>query len=121
MRLNRRVISLNSPSLEHGHPRSPMKPKPLMQSNATNGSKTGSRERALFLIGLPLLFAVLAISELPPPSVSMGRFGGVGGLFVYPCVQVRERPVPRFFSFRQTLMPEFDQPPFYIDRTKPNR
>ena len=59
------------------------------------------QNRALFLIGLSLLFAALAISELPQPSVSMGGFGGVGGLFVYPCVQVREsRPVPRFFSFR---------------------
>jgi hypothetical protein len=53
---------------------------------------------------------------------SMVRFGGVGGFFSYPSVQVRKcRPAPRFFTFRQTLMPEFDQPPFYIDRSKRHR
>jgi hypothetical protein len=49
----------------------------------------------------------------------MVRFGGVGGFFAYPWVQVRKgRPTPGFFTFRQTLMPEFDQPPFYIDSSK---
>jgi hypothetical protein len=49
----------------------------------------------------------------------MVRFGGIGGFFAYCAVQVRKcRPIPRFFTPLQTLMPEFDQPPFYIDRTK---
>ena len=53
---------------------------------------------------------------------SMVRFGGVGGFFAYSRAQVRKCcPIPRLFASRQTLMPEFDQPPFYIDRTKRHR
>src|ERR1700738_1316644 len=56
------------------------------------------------------------------PLVSLVHFGGVGGFSPYPSVQVRKcRPAPRFFTFRRTLMPEFDQPPFYIDRSKCRR
>jgi hypothetical protein len=49
----------------------------------------------------------------------MVRFGGIGGFFAYCAVQVRKcRPIPRFFTPLQTLMPEFDQPPF--TSTEPN-
>src|SRR5689334_14146197 len=61
-------------------------------------------------------------SPYPKPLPSMARFGGVGGFFSYPFVQVRKcRPAPRFFAFRQTLMPEFEQPLFYIDISKRHR
>jgi hypothetical protein len=45
--------------------------------------------------------------------------GGVGGFFVYPSFQIRKcRPAPRSFNFGQTLMPEFQQTPFYIDSSR---
>ena len=59
----------------------------------------------------------MGFARLPLPS--MVRFGGVGGFFAFPSVQVRKsRPASGFFASRQTFMPEFDQPPFYIDRSK---
>src|ERR1700730_3138788 len=61
-------------------------------------------------------------SPYPKPLASMVRFGGIGGFFSFPSVQVRKcRPVPRFLTFRQTLKPEFDQPPFYIDSPRRHR
>ena len=49
----------------------------------------------------------------------MVRFGGVGGFLFRPTGQVRKcRPAPRLFTLGQTLMPEFDQPPFNIDSSK---
>jgi hypothetical protein len=48
----------------------------------------------------------------------MIHFGGVSGFFVRPSVQMREcRPAPGFLVFGQTLMPEFDQSPFYFGST----
>ena len=45
--------------------------------------------------------------------------GGVGGFFVYPSFQLRKcRPAPRYFNFGQTLMPEFHQSPFYINKSR---
>jgi hypothetical protein len=56
-----------------------------------------------------------ARSPEPKPLESMVRFGGVGGFLFYPAVQLRKcRPTPNFTP-RQTLMPEFDQSPFYIN------
>src|ERR1700730_10918392 len=47
--------------------------------------------------------------------------GGVGGFLFYPAVQLRKfRPTPSFTP-RQTLMPEFDQSPFYIDKSRRHR
>src|ERR1700730_15788264 len=44
--------------------------------------------------------------------------GGVGGFLFYPAVQLRKfRPTPSFTP-RQTLMPEFDQSPFYIRKSR---
>jgi hypothetical protein len=46
----------------------------------------------------------------------MIRFGRVGCFFLCPCGEVRKcRPVPNFFTSRQTLMPEFDQSFLYLD------
>jgi hypothetical protein len=60
-----------------------------------------------------------ADAPYPKPLPSMIRSGGVSGFLFQSAVQIRKcRPIPRFFTPRQTLMPEFDQPPFYIDRTK---
>jgi hypothetical protein len=40
-------------------------------------------------------------SPYPKALASMVRFGGVGGFFSFPSVQVRKcRPVPRFLTFR---------------------
>jgi len=51
----------------------------------------------------------------------MVRFGGVGGFFAYPSVQVRKcRPTPSFTP-RQTLMPKFDQSPFYVNNSRGHR
>jgi hypothetical protein len=54
------------------------------------------------------------------PTPCLGtRFGGVGGFFPSPSVQVRKRrPGLSFFTARQTQMPELDQPPFYIEGSK---
>src|ERR1700676_401332 len=55
----------------------------------------------------------------PNPLPSMVRFGGVGGFFSCPSAQVRKcRPAPSFFTCRQTLMPEFDQPPLYTETSQ---
>jgi hypothetical protein len=50
------------------------------------------------------------------------RCGGVsGGFSTYPAVQLRKcRPTPSFTP-RQTLMPEFDQAPFHIDKSRRHR
>jgi hypothetical protein len=60
--------------------------------------------------------------SLPEALVSMVLFGGVGRFLFRPAGQVRKcRPASGFFASRQTFMPEFDQPPFYIDRSKRRR
>ena len=47
--------------------------------------------------------------------------GGVGGFLFYPAVQLRKcRPTPSFTP-RQTLMPEFDQSPFYTNKSRRQR
>jgi hypothetical protein len=61
----------------------------------------------------------LLVSYHSKVFASMVRFGGVGGFLSYPSVQVPKcRPAPRFFTSRQTLMPERDQPHFYVDGSK---
>ena len=66
--------------------------------------------------------AMSADSSYPKPLPSMVRFGGVGGFFSCPSVQVRKcRPTRGFFTFRQTLMPEFDQPALYNDMSRRHR
>jgi hypothetical protein len=50
------------------------------------------------------------------------RCGGVsGGFSTYPAVQLRKcRPTPSFTP-RQTLMPKFDQSPFYVNNSRGHR
>src|ERR1700735_2357479 len=54
-------------------------------------------------------------SPYPRPLASMNRFGGVGRFSTYHYVQFRKCCPTPSFAPRQTLMPEFDQSPFYIN------
>jgi hypothetical protein len=62
---------------------------------------------------------MMGFARLPLPSMVL--FGGVGGFLFRPTGQVRKCRPASGFTFRQTLMPEFDQTPFYIARSRRRR
>ena len=86
-------------------------------------SKTGYRDPSIVPDSLVALnLQRLQFLNSAQSLASMVRFGGVGGFFSFPSVQVRKcRPASGFFASRQTFMPEFDQSPFYIDRSRRHR